>query len=124
MKQLTERCGELLDNNFVVRQNIILLLGTLSTSYPPPGKQTEPTPYDPAYAVLLKVIKDDKQHEILKVDAIIGLLRICKLGLPLPDANNDKKRAEIAIALVPELARKNTHWWYQARWRNALERRV
>lgn len=115
LKQLTERCGELLDNNFVVRQNIILLLGTLSTSYPPPGKQTEPTPYDPAYAVLLKVIKDDKQHEILKVDAIIGLLRICKLGLPLPDANNDKKRAEIAIALVPELARKNTHWWYQAR---------
>lgn len=115
LKQLTERCGELLDNNFVVRQNIILLLGTLSSSYPPPGKPIEPTPYDPAYAVLLKVIKDDKQHEILKVDALIGLLRICKLGLPLPDANNDRKRAEIAMALVPELARKNTHWWYQAR---------
>lgn len=115
LKQLTDRCGELLDNNFVVRQNIILLLGTLSTSYPPPGKQTDPTPYDPAYAVLLKVIKDDKQHEILKVDALIGLLRICKLGLPLPDANNDRKRAEIAITLVPELVRKNTHWWYQAR---------
>lgn len=115
LKQLTERCGELLDNNFVVRQNIILLLGTFSSSYPPPGKPIEPTPYDPAYAVLLKVIKDDKQHEILKVDALIGLLRICKLGLVLPDANNDRKRAEIAIALVPELARKNTHWWYQAR---------
>lgn len=115
LKQLTDRCGELLDNNFVVRQNIILLLGTLSSAFPPPGKPIEPTPYDPAYAVLLKVIKDDKQHEILKVDALIGLLRICKLGLPLPDANNDRKRAEIAIALVPELVRKNTHWWYQAR---------
>lgn len=115
LKQVTERCGELLDNNFVVRQNIILLLGTLSSSYPPPGKQTDPTPYDAAYVVLLKVIKDDKQHEALKVDALIGLLRICRLGLPLPDANNDKKRAEIAMALVPELAKKNTHWWYQAR---------
>lgn len=115
LKQITQECEKLLDNNFVVRQNIILLLGTLSSSYPPPGKQTEPTPYDPAYAVLLKVIKDDKQHEALKVDALIGLLRICKLGLPLPDANNDKKRAEIAMALVPELVKKNTHWWYQCR---------
>jgi hypothetical protein len=115
LKQITERSGELLDNNFAVRQNIILLLGQLSSSYPPPGKQTEPTPYDPAYSVLLKVIKDDKQHEALKVDAVIGLLRICKLGLPLPDGNNDKKRSEIALALVPELAKKNTFWWYQAR---------
>lgn len=115
LKQITDRCSELLDNNFVVRQNIILLVGTLSSSYPPPGKPIDPTPYDPAYAVLLKVIKDDKQHEALKVDALIGLLRICKLGLPLPDANNDKKRAEIAMALVPELVKKNTHWWYQCR---------
>lgn len=116
LKQITQECEKLLDNNFVVRQNIILLLGALSSSYPPIGKANlEPTPYDPAYAVLLKVIKDDKQHEILKVDALIGLLRICRLGLPLPDANNDRKRAEIAMALVPELVRKNTHWWYQAR---------
>lgn len=115
LKQVTKECEVLLDNNYVVRQNIILLLGTLSSSYPPPGKTADPTPYDAAYTVLLKVLKDDKQHEVLKVDAVVGLLRICRLGLPLPDANNDKKRAEIAMALVPELARKNTHWWYQAR---------
>ena len=115
LKQVVERCGELLDNNFVVRQNIILLLGQLSSNYPPPGKPLEPTPYDAAYPVLLKVIKDEKQHDALKVDAVVGLLRICRLGLPLPDANNDKKRAEIAMTLVPELAKKNTHWWYQAR---------
>ena len=115
LKQITDHCEKLLDNNFVVRQNVILLLGTLAANYPPTGKPGEPTPYDPAYSVLLKVIKDDKQHEALKVDALIGLLRICKLGLPLPDANNDRKRAEIAIALVPELAKKSTHWWYQCR---------
>lgn len=115
LKQITERSSELLDNNFVVRENIILLLGSLSSSYPPPGKTTEPTPYEPAYAVLLKVTKDENQHEVLKVNALTGLLRICRLGLPLPDGNNDKKRSEIAMALVPELAKKNTFWWYQAR---------
>lgn len=115
LKQITKECEQLLDNNFVVRQNIILLLGTLSITYPPPGRNIEPTPYDSAYTVLLKVIKDEKQHEVLKVDAVVGLLRICRLGLTLPDANNDKKRAEIAMALVPELAKKSTHWWYQAR---------
>ena len=115
LKQITEHSSELLDNNFVVRENIILLLGSLSSIYPAPGKTTDPTPYDPAYAVLLKVIKDEKQHESLKVSAVNGLIRICRLGLTLPDGNNDKKRSEIALALVPELAKKNTHWWYQAR---------
>lgn len=115
LKQIVAECEKLLDNNFVVRQNIILLLGQLSSTYPPPGKPIDPTPYDAAYVVLLKVIKDPKQHEALKIDALIGLTRICRAGLPLPDANNDRKRAEIALILVPELARKNTFWWYQAR---------
>ena len=115
LKQLTERCGELLDNNYVVRQNIILLLGQLPSTNPLPPKNAEPPPYDPAHVVLLKVIKDDKQHEALKVSALIGLLRICRVGLTLPDGNNDKRRADIALALVPELAKKNTHWWYQSR---------
>ena len=115
LKQVTDRSSELLDNNYVVRENIILLLGSLSSNYPPPGKTTDPTPYDLAYTVLLKVIKDETQHDALKVSAVIGLIRICRLGLPLPDGNNEKKRAEIAMALVPELAKKNTFWWYQAR---------
>lgn len=115
LKQIMDRCGELLDNNYVVRQNIILLLGQLSSSFPAAGKNVDPTPYDAAYAVLLKVIKDDKQHEGLKVDALIGLLRMCRIGFQQTDPNSDKKRAEIAMALVPELAKKNTHWWYQAR---------
>ncbi len=115
LKQIMERCGELLDNNYVVRQNIILLLGQLSSSFPAAGKNADPTPYDAAYPVLLKVIKDDKQHEALKVDALIGLLRMCRIGLQQTDPNSDKKRADIAMALAPELAKKTTHWWYQAR---------
>ena len=115
LKQVTERSAELLDNNLVVRQNILLLLGQLPLDNGNIAKGIEPTPYVPAYTVLLKVIKDDKQHEVLKISALTGLLRICRLGLAAADPANDKKRAEIAMALVPELARKNTHWWYQFR---------
>lgn len=117
LKQLTERGAELLDNNLVVRQNIILLLGQLPLDNGQPTKRppVEPAPYVAAYPVLLKVIKDDKQHEVLKITALVGLLRICRLGLAAADPANDKKRAEIAMALVPELAKKNTHYWYQFR---------
>ena len=115
LKQVTERCAELLDNNLVVRQNVLLLLGQLSIDNGNIPKGIEPTPYVPAYTELLKVIKDNKQHEVLKITALTGLLRICRIALSSADPANDKKRAEIAMALVPELARKNTHWWYQFR---------
>ncbi|MBC7818519.1 MAG: hypothetical protein IAG10_16655, partial [Planctomycetaceae bacterium] len=115
LRQVTEHSAELLDNNLVVRQNILLLLGQLPLDNGIIGKGIEPAPYVPAYTVLLKVIKDEKQHEVLKITALTGLLRICRLGLASADPANDKKRAEIAMALVPELAKKNTHWWYQFR---------
>ncbi len=115
LKQVTEHSAELLDNNLVVRQNILLLLGQLPLDNGNIAKGIEPTPYVPAYTVLLKVIKDDQQHEVLKITALTGLLRICRLGLASADPANDKKRAEIAMALVPELAKRNTHWWYQFR---------
>lgn len=115
LKQVTKLSEDLLDNNLVVRQNILLLLGQLPLDNGNIAKGIEPTPYVPAYTVLLKVIKDEKQHEAAKVSALIGLLRICRLGLAAADPVNDKKRAEIAMALVPELAKKDTHWWYQFR---------
>ncbi len=115
LKQVTKYSEDLLDNNLVVRQNILLLLGQLPMDNGNIAKGIEPAPYVPAYAVLLKVIKDEKQHEAAKISALTGLLRICRLGLAAADPANDKKRAEIAMALVPELARKDTHWWYQFR---------
>jgi hypothetical protein len=115
LKQITERCAELLDNNLIVRQNILLLLAQLPADNGNIAKGIEPAPYIPAYSVFLKVIKDDKQHEVLKITALVGLLRICRVGFAAADPANDKKRADIAMALVPELAKKNTHWWYQYR---------
>lgn len=115
LKQVTEHSEKLLDNNLVVRQNIILVVGQLSIDNGIIAKGIEPTPYVPAYMVLLKVIKDEKQHEVLKISALVGLVRICRLGLATADPANEKKRAEIAMALASELAKKNTHWWYQFR---------
>ena len=115
LKQVTKYAEDLLDNNLVVRQNILLVLGQLPLDNGNIAKGIEPAPYVPAYTVLLKVIKDEKQHEAAKISALTGLLRICKLGLATADPANDKKRAEIAMALVPELVKKDTHWWYQFR---------
>ena len=115
LKQVTKYADDLLDNNLVVRQNILLLLGQLPLDNGNIAKGIEPTPYVPAYTVLLKVIKDENQHEAAKISALTGLLKICKLGLAAADPANDKKRAEIAMALVPELVKKDTHWWYQFR---------
>ena len=110
LKALTDRLSETLDNNFVVRLNAVLLLGQLQSDNGNPQKGIEPTPYVGAYAVLLKVIKDEKQHVAIKIHAVRGLTRICRGALADP---NDKRRAEIAVALAPELSKKTTHWWYQ-----------
>ncbi len=110
LKAITDRSAELLDNHFLVRLNIVLLLGQLSSEYPTKAG-VEPPAYVGAYPVLLKAVTDDKQHLAIKIPAVRGLMRICRTGLP-PDPN-DKKRAEIALALVRELKRADTHWWYQ-----------
>ena len=110
LKSLTDRLAEILDNHFLVRLNAVLLLGQLQSDNGNPQKGIEPTPYVGAYSVLLKVVKDEKQHVAIKIHAVRGLTRICRGALADP---NDKRRAEIAVALAPELSKKTTHWWYQ-----------
>ncbi len=110
LKAITDRCEQLLDNHFIVRLNVVLLLSQLSSEYPT-KVGVEPPAYVGACPVLLKVVKDDKQHQAIKIPAVRGLIRICRTGLP-PDPN-DKRRAEIALALAAELKRNDTYWWYQ-----------
>ena len=110
LKSLTERLAEILDNHLLVRLNAMLLLGQLQSDNGDPKKNLEPTPYVDAYSVMLKAIKDDKQHVVVKIVAVRGLARICRGALPDP---NDKRRSEIAMIIVTELAKKETHWWYQ-----------
>ncbi len=119
LKALTDRLAELLDNHLLVRLNAVWLLGQLQSDNGIPNKNppVEPTPYVGAYTLLLTVIKDDKQHLAVKIAAVRGLSRICRGALP--DAN-DKRRGEIAMVLAAELAKKETHWWYQMALAEAL----
>lgn len=110
LKQVSDRCAELLDNHLFVRLNAVWLLGQLQADNGTPAKSIDPAPYAGAYSVLLKVLKDDKQHPVVKIAAVRGLTRICRQGLP---ELQDKRRPEIAVAVAGELKKTNTYWWYQ-----------
>lgn len=110
LKAVTDRCAELLDNHFAVRLNAVWLLGQLQADNGTPAKSIDPAAFAGAYQVLLNVLKDDKQHIAVKIAAVRGLERICQKGLP---EFTDKRRGEIALTVVAELKKKETHWWYQ-----------
>jgi len=110
LQQLTSKSELLFDNNFYVRLNAVILLTQLNLVEP--KGDVELVAYVPVAKPLLKIVKDKKQLDPIKVQAVKGLTRICRLGaLPL----TDEIRPEIAVALVAELARQGTHWWYQMR---------
>ncbi len=113
LKKLTEHCEELLDNNFHVRLNAVLLLGQISLNDGNLARGLEPPAFAGAYPVLLEVVQDTKQHEAIRVAAALALTRICRTALT-PDLA-DKRRVEIAVAVAAVLAKNNTHWWLQMR---------
>ena len=111
-KAIIAECNGLLDNHYLVRLNAVILVGQLSLNNGNPQKNPpeEPAAYAPGYAFLLGIVKDEKQHISIRIAAVRGLTRICKLGLPDP---NDKRRPEIALALASQLSKSDTHYWYQ-----------
>lgn len=113
LKKLTEHCEELLDNNFHVRLNAVLLLGQISLNDGNLARGLEPPGFAGAYPVLLEIVQDVKQHEAIRVAAALALTRICRTALN-PDLT-DKRRGEIAVAVAAVLAKNNTHWWLQMR---------
>ena len=105
-QEVIKQIPELLVNNFYVRLHAVLILSELD--------------YAPAYALLLQVIqaKDIKvdpikgQPEAVKIAAMQGLIRILKFAVPPPAV---VQRTAIAHAIIEELQRPDTHWWYQVR---------
>lgn len=104
----------LLENNYHVRLNTVILIGQLSSTNGNPQKTPpeEPAAYAPGYSTLLAVMKDDKQHPSVRIAAVVGLTRICRTGFVDP---NDKRRPEIAVAVAAQLLKNDTHWWFQMR---------
>ena len=116
MKEITTRAEELLDNNFNVRLQAVIILSQLNLLEEGRGRDKEPAvAFTPAAEVLLKVIGDKDQPEAVKIHAVKGLKRIVQLGRP-----NDDLQHRVAESLIKELANVEYCWWYQMRLTEAL----
>ncbi len=103
-QEIVRQIPELLVNNFYVRLHAVLILSEMD--------------FAPAHTLLLQVIQakdihDDPvkgQPEAIKIAAMQGLVRILRFTAPPV-----KDRSVIAAAIVEELKKTETHWWYQLR---------
>lgn len=115
MKEITEQAAQLLDNNFYVRLQAVILLGELELLPADSNRRLSLQAYTPAAIPLLQVVTDPEQPVEVKIPAVVGLYRILLLGTP-----DVQLRSRIAEAFVAELKTSNTHWAYQARLAHAL----
>lgn len=105
-KEVVRQIPELLKNNFYVRLHATMILGEMD--------------YAGAYDLLLQLIQakdihDDEvngQPEAVKILAAMGLIRIVHYANPAP---LPKDKNIIAHAVVSELMKQDTYWWYQLR---------
>lgn len=114
-KEIVARAAELLDGNYHVRLNAVILLGELTISEGDPRKNIPDEAYTDAAYPLLKVIEDRTQPDSVKIAAVRGIHRILQLGKPNPEL-----KLRISQSLVAELKRPEMHWWYQMRLAEAL----
>lgn len=123
LKEVTERCKELLDGNFYVRLNAVIILSELNLAEPIPQKNQPAVPYIPAAEPLLAVVKDDQQPPAVRIAAVgrseppTGLQKIL-WALHGPREIDLKHR--IVHGLIDGLKNKDAHYWYQMRLVEAL----
>jgi hypothetical protein len=115
---MTESLSGVLDNNFYVRLQAVNFLSQLDVI---PESQSgrdrrPPETYVPAMQPLLKVLADSEQPEAVKVRAAAGVGRIAEYAQLIPA----ELKFQAADVLTKELAREDTHYWYQMRLTEAL----
>ena len=115
MQEFTKQAAALLDNNLYVREQIVILMGELELVQENTQKAVLVEAFTPALDPLVKAILDPQQSESVKLLAVNALTRILKIGTP-----NVNERTRIAEAMIAELAKPGTHWWYQMRLVGAL----
>jgi hypothetical protein len=120
MQQVAERCEQVLDNNYYVRLQAVMILGNLNLKeYDPTVKPIRPpTAYGQACKPLLEkvlLVSDAVQPDSIKIAAAVGVRRIALLA----PRDKDRSRA-MAAALIKEFNRTKTHPWYQCRLAEAL----
>ncbi len=113
MSEFVKQATPLLQNNLYVREQVVIIMGELEVVQE--GKNVSVEAFTPAFDPLVNVIIDPKQPVSVKLLAVNRLTRILKIGTP-----NVGERTKIAEALIAELAKTDTHWWYQMRLAGAL----
>ncbi len=115
---MTEACKSVIfDNNFYVRLQAAVILAQLDVvPEEPVGRNRDPAEaYVPAAEPLVELLERDDQLPALKIAAAAGIGRIADHGV-IP--TQLKYRA--GEVMVTELAKADTHWWYQMRLAEAL----
>jgi hypothetical protein len=116
LQMVVQETVKLFDNNTLVRVQAALILGELNLIEDSQKMkdmfkgESIPMAFAPAAKPLSAVLEDPEQPEDVKIAAILSLVRILRLGNP--DVN---QKREIANAVIGELKRTNSHWWYQMR---------
>lgn len=110
LTDVTAKLIELLDGNFNVRMQAVVLLTELNLIEANAAKRREAVAFIPVKTPLMDVLKDKKQKTALKVVAVNGLRRILETADP---KTTDK--VDIAVALASEIQNAKTHPWYQMR---------
>jgi len=117
--ELTKRCVEVLDNNFFVRLQVVLILGHLDLMEYDARNRTLPVSYAPAAEVLLEKVLVADQPVAIKSQGANGGKRLALLSRY--DARTSVARnRKLAAGLISEFEKTDTHPWYQSRLAEAL----
>lgn len=112
---VVEETQNLFDNNYYVRLQAAYILGELNEVEEDVPKDIKPVAFAPAFKPLCKVLLDPEQPEDVKIACVLSLIHILHQGNP-----NVEQKREIALAVVSELKREDTSWWYQMRLAESL----
>ena len=115
MQDFVKQATPLLKNNLYVREQVVILMGELELVQEDNKKNIAVEAFTPAFEPLMAVIADPEQPVSVKLLAVNRLTRILKIGTP-----NVNERTRIAEAIIAELTKTDTHWWYQMRLAGAL----
>ncbi len=116
-REVTNHCADLMDNNYYVRLQAILILSNMNLMDYDAITRTPPIAYGPAADVLMDKVIKKPQHVSLKIAAVNGLRRIATLAKF--DAERNRKMAAL---LVSEFKNRESHPWYLQRLATTLGR--
>jgi hypothetical protein len=119
LSEMVKACSEVLpDNNFHVRMQAATILAAMNIREEPlaGGRRQPPVSFVPAMTPLLDALANAEQPQPVKVVAAVGVGRIAEYAESIPV----ETRYRAGAVLAQELARKDTHPWYQMRLAEAL----